>query len=211
MPDIILPVKFNNPNLPKVDRLLGSDNFNRADSINDLGVTPIGGLPWGYHDTASPTQTVQTRIIGNEVGIGSNGNVRAYATVDAGTPDVRMKWRYKGGATDSSIIIVARLVDENSMVHVYGNASGLWQMGVRTGGSNSNRQLTDQTITPGDVLELELRGTTVQLTVNGVANPPVEITQHASATRFGFGASTPHQTFTPNATWDDFEVIALGD
>lgn len=207
MPDIILPTVFSNPSLRKAYDVLVADDFNRPDATV-LGTTPIGGQAWEILSSMA-AGAAQSRITSQQAGLGSTAAGRAFAVVNAGSPDAIMRMTYKTGLTNPNLYLVARAADINNAINIAGNGNNKWCVWRRIGGVGTQLVETAKSIMPNDRLEVSLRGPRLVLLVNGRVEADLDVSAPAidGATKFGFGMTLSVPSATPQTWWDDFHLI----
>lgn len=206
MPDIILPTVFSNPSLSKAYDVLVADDFNRPDA-STLGTTPIGEQAWEVLSNMT-AGAVQPKITSQRAGLGSTAAGRAFALVDAKSPDAIMRLTYKTGLTNPNMMLVVRAADINNAINIAGNSNSKWAIWRRIGGAGTQLFETAKSIMPDDRLEVMLRGPRLLLLVNGLVQADLNIAHSAidAATKFGFGMSMSSPSATPQTWWDNFHM-----
>lgn len=206
MPDIILPTVFSNPALRKAYDVLVADDFNRPDATV-LGNTPFGGQAWEILSSMA-AGAAQPRITSKRAGIGSTAAGRAFAVVDAASPDAILRMTYKTGLTNPNMYLVARAADINNAINIAGNGNGKWCVWRRIGGTGTQLVETPKNIMPDDRLEVMLRGPRLVLMVNGIIQADLNVAAPAidAATKFGFGMTLSAASPTPQTWWDNFHM-----
>lgn len=206
MPDIILPTVFSNPSLRKAYDVLVADDFNRPDATS-LGTTPIGGQVWEILSNMA-AGAAQPRITSKRAGLGSTAAGRAFALVDAASPDAILRMTYKTGLTNPNMMLVARAADINNAINIAGNGNGKWSVWRRIAGTGTQLVETAKSVMPDDRVEVMLRGPRLVLMVNGIIQADLNVAAPAidAATKFGFGMSMSAPSATPQTWWDNFHM-----
>src|SRR5699024_9211223 len=114
--DIVLPISFNNPNLPIVQRPGFRDDFNRT-AADVLGTT-TDGKPWTVYDYGS-TSSVWGTYGDGTAGMKSASSARHLAVVDALTPDGTLTATFR--TTDEAARrpgLTIRATDANNYIQI---------------------------------------------------------------------------------------------
>lgn len=201
--DIILPTSFNNPNLPVVQRPGFTDDFERA-SADTLGTTDdgkawalldIGSNPsvWGPNGDGTASLKTASSSYQSVVadGLASDGTVTAtIATVGANNE----RW---GG-------IVIRALDERNYLYVSETSSTDQRIMLRerVDGSSNNLAGPATALQSGDVLDVTVNGTAIEVSLNGDSILTATSSNFTGETRHGFYAASGTVS-----SWESIEFV----
>lgn len=170
----IAPVNPVSP--PPPGTVIFSDNFNRADG--PLGSTPIGDLPW----IVAPGSVT---VVANGLAMGAGTSV---ALVDAEMSDGLYRTVVRTAAT-GLLQIVFRGVDATAnhlSLTRTDLANQFWTLWKRVSGNPTVIASSGIPIADGDVVEVNLNGEAVTVTVNGAEMFDGMVPEFATATRYGY-------------------------
>lgn len=176
--DIVLPTRFNNPNLPVVDLPGFTDSFNRP-AADNLGSTD-DGKPWLYSSGSWDVTQDGTAV-------GAGGGELAY--VDGMRSDgtlTAVVGKAPSEGADPRAGLAARIMDDSNYVFVANKSTGSsLNLYMREAGSIVVSQDAGAPLVAGDALSLVLAGSLVTVLVNGVERHSEVIPTHATETRHG--------------------------
>lgn len=189
--DIILPTRFNNPNLPIVQRPGFADDFDRP-SANTLGTTD-DGKEWTLLDIGSNasvwgpngdgTASLKTASSSYQAvvadGLAADGTLTAQvATVGANDE----RW---GG-------LAIRALDESNYIYISETASADQRIMLRerVDGSSNNLAGPAAALQSGDVLDVTVNGTAIEVFLNGTSILTATSSNFIGETRHGFYAAS---------------------
>ena len=205
MPDIKLNTTFGNANLPVVQYPGFHDDFSGADGVLDY---TLDGAPWlKYESGVTPGAWVRTSGKA-KCNSGSGTNL---AVVDALTADGTVTQTIGAVGTGHLGGLVFRAVDINNYYYVRWRAGGadfrysLYKVvgGTLTGVATA----ASATSADGDVLSVELSGTSIVVKVNGATIlSPAAQTDLQTATKHGLYSNSVD--FTP--TYEQIEFVPVG-
>lgn len=178
--DIVLPTRFNNPNLPVIQRPGFSDTFNRPPA-DSLGSTNDGKV-WDYFGF------VPWKIIapGHASGLASS----SHAVVDALTANGTLSTvigKAAGASADKRSGLVFRMLDRDNYLYVCPNTSNVLTFYGRIGNVTAFSQaVTGHTLATGDTLSVVMAGTQITIRRNGADIATRTVTELAGQTKHGF-------------------------
>ena len=174
--DIILPTRFNNPNLPVLVRPGFRDSFNRPAAAT-LGTTD-DGKEWEYR--YSPWSIT-------EDGTASNVGTSQYAVVDALTPDGTITSTIaRASVGDARFGLCLRQAGTGDYIWLGNNTSNTLALYVAVGGSNAwYRTMPGSSLADGSQVSATLSGTSITVFLDGVQVGAHTVAQHQNATRHG--------------------------
>ena len=190
--DIILPTRFNNPNLPVLVRPGFRDTFDRPAAAT-LGVTD-DGKEWEYR--YSPWSIT-------EDGTATNGVTSQYAVVDGLTPNGTLTTVIAAAAVgDQRFGVCLRRVDQGNYLWLGNNTSGTLTLYVVVGGSTANSTtVPGASLSTGDELTAVMNGPTITALLNGQQVRVFTAEEHQTATHHGLFAFNSNGV----AEWDSIE------
>lgn len=158
-----------------------TDDFNRADGA--IGSTPVGALPWQTHGSGA----VAT-VDGNRGRLSATG--AAVALVDAGVADGKFTITNLNASTSLPGIVFRSTLGDTSrwlIARGAGGDSGLWRIVKRVGSTTSIEVfLSTSPIASGDVFEITLVGSAIEIKLNGATWWSGTDADNAGNTMFGF-------------------------
>ena len=186
--DIVLPISFNNPNLPVVQRPGFRDDFNRP-SANVLGTT-TDGKPWTVHDYGSTTSVWGTYGDGT-AGMKSASSARHVAVVDALTPDGTLTATFR--TTDESARrpgLTLRAADADNYIQIapIGATDHRMRILKMVDGTASNSPDLGPLLNNGTQISATCVGTTITVAVDGVDALTWDIPEFTNVTTHGMYA-----------------------
>lgn len=200
--DIILPTRFNNPNLPIVQRPGFADDFNRP-AADTLGVTSGEARPWQTFDIGANPSVWGTHGDGT-AGMKTAGSSWQLAGVDALTPDgtVTATLASIGGTTSRWGGLALRILDGDNHLRVteVSSTDGRIALTQRVAGSNSSLGVSTEVAAAGDTLSVAMSGSQIIVSRNGE--------QIITATSSSFLDQTVHGFYSNSAAvsaWDSIE------
>lgn len=198
--DIVLNTTFLNALLPTVPIFGFSDNFNRADAAT-LGLTSGESKAWLAEGT-----TPVWSIVGNRAGMTASGGASSMATVDAATADGVLQATLAVSGTAKTTGLAFRVQDYlNGYYLSRENASSLkYTLYRRVASTATAVSVSSKLIADGDVVRVELSGSSIIVKVNDVQIITATDTQWNTKTRHGFFGSSSELT----AKWDDISFTA---
>lgn len=213
MPDVVLDTIFNNPNLPLAPVLLFSDDFNRPNS-SDLGVTPVGGLPWQLEAVTSDPSLAWGRILDGAAYVhrGSTNNELRTLFVESGVSDGVLRATLRSEAItagNANAVLLLRYVDAANHTTLSPNVGGIWRLTRRTNGLGGQSAIESGVMAAaGDRLEVTLAGLSIRVRINDVTVLNVDsYPHHMDATKQGFAAVVGSG---PSPSWDDISLTTGG-
>lgn len=178
--DIVLPTKFNNPNLPIIQRPGFTDAFDRAPA-DALGSTD-DGKDWSYFGFA-PWKIVAPN---HAAGFGTSN----HAVVDGLTPDGVLSTVIGKAATSSAdkrAGLVFRMLDRDNYLYVCPNTSNTLTFYGRVSAATAFSQaITGQTLATGDTLAIAMVGSQITIRRNGIDVATRTVPDLAGQTLHGF-------------------------
>lgn len=166
--DIVLPVRFNNPNLPIVQRPGFRDNFDRP-AADVLGTT-VDGKPWTIFDYGS-TSSVWGTYGDGTAGMKSASSARHAAVADALTPNgtLTAKFRTEDEAARRPGLTV-RALDADNYVQIapIGATDHRLRILKMVDGTASNSPDFGPLLNDGTQIAVTCVGTTITVAVDGV-------------------------------------------
>ena len=192
--DIVLPTRFNNPNLPVVQRPGFIDNFDRGPA-DALGTTD-DGKTWDYFGF------IPWKLTGNGSATGLGASL--HAAVDGLTPNGTLATVVGKAATESAdkrAGLVFRMLDRDNFLYVCPNTTNTLALYGRIGGSLTvNQSISGETLATGDTLAVAMDGPSITILRNGTAVHTATINDLTSATMHGF-----YGNVSSDAEWDSIE------
>lgn len=174
-----------------------ADSFTRADGA--LGSTPTGGKPW----TVAGAGAVGG-IVSNVAKLTTVGAVAGTIYVDALVADGTYTIKLAAVGSAAQAVVAFRFADTDNYLGL-ARVSGT-DFHYRVTKAVAATVTTIATLTPlmtdGDVIAIHLNGSAVQIDINSVNVYTGTITEHATATKFGFRSSSTSPTF------DDVSFVA---
>ena len=142
--------------------VLFADDFNRADGVLTGQTTSIGGKVWSATGTGTP------RIYSNTAGVDPTGSATR-ALLTNTVMDGTLKMTLATRSVDASEQIVFRRNDASNelMLSRQNSGSQVWTLFKRVAGTATAVFASAVPITSGDVVEVDMSGTTVTVRVNG--------------------------------------------
>lgn len=181
------------------DTILVSDDFNRADGA--LGSTPVGAKAWTPAGTGAAAAVVSNRLSFTALTSGAG-----YVFFDAGQANGRFVGKLGSISTGHIGGFVFRYIDTNNQILLSARVSGSdfhYRLQKRVAGTVTVIQDLDVVSSAGDIIRLDMTGTTLALFINGVQKWTGTVTELASATKFGcYMSGTDFGT-----TYDDVAFI----
>ncbi len=161
---------------PAKRKLFFADNFDRADAA-DLGAG------WTVLGAASH------EISGTEVVNNSGAKHDVYAT-DCATDDNFSQITVGDLTSGANVRVTARVTDNNNFYRVnYVVNTTSFTLTKNVAGSFTTLGTLSVSVGTGDVVRIEVQGTTVRAVLNGVTRHIVTDTSHATGRRVGLGSS----------------------
>lgn len=165
--DIVLPVSFNNPRLPVVQRPGFRDDFDRP-SANVLGTT-TDGKPWTVHDYGSTTSVWGTYGDGT-AGMKSASSARHLVVADALTPDGTLTATFR--TTDESARrpgLTLRATDADNYIQIapIGATDHRMRILKMVDGTASNLSDLGPELLDGTVVSATCVGSTITVSIDG--------------------------------------------
>lgn len=185
--------------------VVATDDFNRADA-STLGTTTTGAKVWSVLLGTGVTAAT-AGISANTAKLLSRTATAGWAVpaIDSGATNHRVSMKIASTPTNLHGMIFA-CVDADNFMYVLADASGAgWTIKRVAAGA----VVTGETVTPGgvpvngDVVEVDVFGTTVSLRVNGAPIYSGVFANRPAGSKVGFGQATS-SGFT--AAWDDLTV-----
>lgn len=186
--DIVLPTRFNNPNLPIVQRPGFRDDFDRP-AADVLGTT-TDGKPWVIHDRGSSTSVWGTYGDGT-AGMKDASSSWHIAAADAMTADGTLTAVVATRATSGFHAgLTVRTIDPDNHIQIVPSGTSDPSILLRsvTGGSATTVGQPGPALVEGDTVDVTCSGTHITVAVNGVVAISGTIPDHASATQHGMYA-----------------------
>ena len=200
--DIVLNTLFDNSHLPRVQYPGFADDFSAADGTLD------------YTEDGKTWQRISATGSGTAAWVRSSGEAMlttpspsSFALADALVPDGVFTTTI--GAVGSGYgATILRYVDVDNHIYLaYAGSGSKYQLLKRVAGSTTGLFATAVTATDGDVIAVTLDGQDISVTRNGSAlGSPVTVSNFATATLFGFSASSADYT----ASWESVEFVEAG-
>lgn len=185
--DIILPTRFNNPNLPIVQRPGFADNFERPASPT-LGET-LNGRPWETYGAPawSITQNgTATKGAGARMGVAAADGLVANGTLTAtlATLDTTAANRRSGVAVrvqdHDNFVFVAAPATTIHGISIQGYVDGAFQLYGEGAALGDGPELAS-----GDTLTVEMNGSQITVLVNGVQALTADVPVFTTVTKHG--------------------------
>lgn len=195
--EIVVNALFSNPALPTVPVLGFSDDFNRANSPT-LGKTSKDQKQW------MATGQIQVGITNNEAVFNSRTG-RGGVFINAGTPNGVFKATFagRGAAENPSIALRSNAAGTETLVLSVGLYAGNlhYALSSRTvaGGLALLSEKAGLDSAPGDVITVNLAGSSVKVSVNGVEIIAATDSLFAAQQHFGIYGDTA----SIGARWDN--------
>lgn len=178
--DIVLPTRFNNPNLPIVQRPGFKDYFNRP-TADTLGTTD-DGKTWDYFGF-TPWKITAT---GHAAGLGS----ASHAVADALTADGTLTTVIGKAATegaDKRAGLAFRMLDRDNYLYVCPNTSNVLTFYGRIGNATAfSQSISGATLATGDTLAVTMIGKQITIILNGAEVASRAVAELADRTLHGF-------------------------
>jgi hypothetical protein len=175
---------------------LRSDNFNRADTTNNIGTASDAG--------AAYTQVNGVFGIATNQGYESSGNSgHSVASLEASTADVDVRVTINGTITTAGV--AARVTDTNNfLLFQYASGTGLRMFKQVATVFTQLGSTVVYTASAGDIFRFTVQGNTLNAYVNGVLKiGPITESAFNTITKHGF------YTFNDNAVrFDDLSILA---
>lgn len=200
--DIILPTRFNNPNLPIVQRPGFADDFNRP-AADTLGVTSGESRPWQTFDIGSNPSVWGTHGDGT-AGMKTAGSSWQLAGVDGLVSDGALTAALAsiGGDTSRWGGLAFRIIDgDNHYRIVEASASDpRIILQKRVGGTTSALGTATVSPSPGDEISVTFSGSQIAVYLNGSTVITATSTDLPGETVHGFYSQS-----ATVATWNSIE------
>lgn len=179
------------------------DRFTRANNSGPLGTPSDGGSAW-----------LDTSAIGGGALFGINGN-QAYDAFDSGG---NLASTLDSGSSDTAVQVTlatfadqmglsARATDSNNYLFIRAYSGLGYDLFKRVAGASTNLGSYSTTPASGDVLKLDMSGSSLTVYVNGVSRITATDGFNSTATKHGLWAYSANFTA---ARWDNFSITDLG-
>lgn len=198
--DIVLNTRFNNPNLPVVQRPGFRDDFNRP-AADTLGTT-LDGKPWTILDYGVSSSVWGTLGDGT-AGMKSATSGRHAAVADALTPDGTLTAVVgERGTTGYLPGLTVRAADADNYIQIAAIGSTNQELRIlkMVAGTSTSIPTIGPIIATGDTVEVTCAGTAITVAVNGATAITATIPELADVTTHGMYAFTGAV-----GTWDSVE------
>lgn len=185
--DIVLPLSFNNPNLPVVQRPGFRDDFDRP-AADVLGTTTDGKL-WTVLDSGSSSSVWGTFGDGT-AGMKSSSSQYHLALADALTPDGTLTAVVGDiGATSRRWGLTVRAQGEGDYIYIapIGTNPEL-RMAKQVGGNTTPTSTIGPVLSTGDTVTVALAGPSIIVSVNGASVISDSIPEFTGVTTHGMYA-----------------------
>lgn len=189
----VIPGTFAAPGLPTLGIKGFTDTFTRPDAAT-LGSTE--GLPSRAWQAWVTSGTPASGITNNEAYLYRvEGASHALATVNAETPDGTLTVTMGTAATNAQFGPVFRAVDARNYWRLV-NAQGAEYRLQKFVGGTLTRLDSGFGVTPaqGDVIDIEMSGSAIRVTINAAEVGLFTDAEHSEATRHGFYNNTQGST-----------------
>lgn len=202
--DIVLNTYFNNPKLPVVPLPGFVDDFNRP-AADTLGET-LDGKAWSLH-SYSNSHAVWGTYGDGTAGMKSSGPYFHLAVADALVANGTLRATVSAideTAENNRAGLAVRATDANNYISIAAIDPTNDRLAIqkRIDGSVSNVATAEQSLAPGDQLAVNLRGSSVEVILNGATILSAAIPEFTDVSNHGFYA------FTGSAiTWDHVEFV----
>ncbi len=197
--DIVLNTLFDNSHLPRVQNPGFTDTFNAADGVLDY---TEDGKNWIRRSATGSGTALWVRDSGSAKL--NSPSPPSYALVDALVPDgvFTTTIRTVGSRYGTTVL---RYVDNSNLIYLQYSGNGShYQLLKMVAGSVTALASTGATAQDGDVIEVTLAGSAIDVKRNGSALTSVTCTNFTDATLFGFNASSSDYT----ARWESVSFVA---
>ena len=181
--DIVLDTLFDNSHLPRVQNPGFTDSFGAADGTLDYtedGKTWIRRSATGSGTALWVRNSWSAKL--------NSASPPSHALVDALVPDGVFTTTVRTAAADC--VTVLRYVDnENYLYLQYSGSGSHYQLLKRVAGSSTGLASTAATAADGDVIEVTLSGSAIDVVLNSSPLTSVTCANFTDATMFGLSAT----------------------